>query len=423
MNRIRRIVGLSSAPLRPSAVFAAAVLLLGMVVLLGSTVQAKASDTEPKNTPKADTNLQPTLIPRKAVVVRSAPTANASAEPPVALAPVPKPAAVAQPEPVARVHYYMLPVSTIDEFMKAIESGALKLPENVTLTFKEENDVSPRYTLSGDPAAVKKAIKAIGGYVNRVPAHPLLIKVEVRLGDRLLSSPTLRDIAGMPAFISESVPTPSAGIGGFSVLQTRIFPTWEKAGRITLRASIGALGLSVVVPFTLCAEAELSIVRDAQGIVGLTATDLKTKSSRTVPVPQDWAPLVGLRYTMRAEADRDFPQGTDGRSTSYEPSENVRLTLKGQLAYVVWIVSRWMGVSAVVDPGSYEAFRGQSIEFDPTRPQALKTRDWEVFAQDLCSVGHATFELRNGVYHFKPAPTAAVPVPAGTGGAGAPKGK
>ena len=53
MNRIRRILGLSSAPLRPSAVFAAAVLLLGVMVLVGSSRPSRAAraDSKPASIP------------------------------------------------------------------------------------------------------------------------------------------------------------------------------------------------------------------------------------------------------------------------------------------------------------------------------------------------------------------------------------
>jgi beta-lactamase regulating signal transducer with metallopeptidase domain len=70
MNRIRRIMGLSSAPLRPSAVVAAAVLLLGTIVLLGSAMQARASASDQKPTQKSQLKSHKKRPLKKVVVVR-----------------------------------------------------------------------------------------------------------------------------------------------------------------------------------------------------------------------------------------------------------------------------------------------------------------------------------------------------------------
>lgn len=72
MNRIRRILGLSSAPLRPSAVVAATVLLLGMVVFLGAALEARASATDNKPTSKSHAKSHKKGPVKKIVVVRAA---------------------------------------------------------------------------------------------------------------------------------------------------------------------------------------------------------------------------------------------------------------------------------------------------------------------------------------------------------------
>jgi hypothetical protein len=399
MNRIRRVLGLSSAPLRPSAAFATAVLLLGFVVLLGSSIKARATDTHAKRNSEIP-KPQSAQDPHTMIVLRGPALANASAE--GATDTQAQPAAPdAHPQPEKGTRYYRLPFDSVDEFLADIESGALRLPEGVTVTLKEEANVSPRYALAGDRAGVDQAIKAIGRLLKHAPPTPLLIHSQIWFGSRLVSAPNVRDLDGMPATVREDGLVPATGLTDIAM---RICPKCGKDGTISLWASLQASGLRLVIPFALSAQEDLAVVRDQSDNVVLTAVDLKTKFSRSVPLPQDWKPLAGLRLTINAEVDKDLAGMPTAEWTGYVPSESVMLTLKGPFAEVVQLAAKEMGIRAVVEPGTYKELPGGAALIKPTLTGAEQRRQWEQIANMLCSNGNATCELRDGMYYFKPAP-------------------
>lgn len=291
MNRIRRILGLSSAPLRPSAVLATAVLLLGMIVLLGSAIGARASAADQKLDATAQAKAHKKEHAKKVIVVR-------------------------------KVH-----------------AKATGTTTTVQLTYRAA------LGLTASPTKTTSAARAT---------------------------------AAAPVRLSF---TTKAKVDG---------PTRSPDGKVRIDARDEPFA---EVVRTMCKQLSVPCVV-APG--NYTAVSLTLDGVALTPAFESVCYAAGAQYDIVDGVFRFRP--AKGSATGYgaeDESSTGLVTVQfknAKFAEALTTVAEKLGISAVVQPGNYP-----EINVVLSRVQAPAA------LQALCAAGSASYEVRGGVYYFKPA--------------------
>jgi hypothetical protein len=190
-----------------------------------------------------------------------------------------------------------------DDFLAAVEAGAIVIPEGVTVSLALPDHRLPVLSVSGEEAAVDAALGSIAAW-DKAPTQ-LVVKIEFRKGDKVISAPIVRVIAGKPATVTQSIDgSPnhsSAGVANLIKSGIRVCALMTGKYSFELRATLIANDKRLILPFALSSEEDVAIEPAADGSLFLVARNVKTKDVRKAQVSADWKPLVGLLFTFRAE--------------------------------------------------------------------------------------------------------------------------
>lgn len=186
---------------------------------------------------------------------------------------------------------------TGDEFLSALDSGVLSLPDGVSVLYDQPGGIAT-LSVSGEEKTVDAALHEIGAW-DRTPQLFLIdVTIPLRQGTRFPERPILRTTTGRPASIALRDPA------GNITWEFRVSASLTGKGAVATRASVGLGGsyARLVVPFLLGAEEEVSVDKEPDGDLELTATDSTTKVTRKARLSPDLRFFAGLRFTIKTTA-------------------------------------------------------------------------------------------------------------------------